>query len=512
MVTTRGASSEAEGDAVVTVDLVREEEGFVVLKGVGHTVPAGTLLFDGKAEHAVGYVAYNMKDMDPTELRAVGLPLAPGGLREGQELTLLRGENLLRAPKAADVLGKVVDCLGLAAADFGEGSRVPLFNDYPGVDDRQPIGENFHTGVKAVDAIVPVGVGQSMLVMGKRGTRKTTMALDVLLAHGGGKSEGGHTFVYACDERDLGLVRATLREAGIEDRTVVVTSRSGSQSAGRRYTALLQALAIAEDVRDSGGHAVVFLDDLSAAVKFWESVCQCETSLSDEDMEELMEVDGMLIARYDALQRQFFSNILQRSAKMSDKLGGGSLTLFGLLQGEPMREDKMDLGVKILKQQNLSPEMREKLLLALAQQVKEKDGVEDGSDSASGSSFVSTRSIEEFKSISDGHILMCDSNAARQEDTYDIVPSLSTTRLGVGRVAAPSMIDLCSSLQLMLQQSLDAKAYGDLHEDSTSSQDTKSTQVLRLLTQTAGQPVPLERLREDLVSVLEREKEAVVNA
>ena len=110
---------------------------------------------------------------------------------------------------------------------------------------------------------------------------------------------------------------------------------------------------------------------------------------------------------------------------MSGKKGGGSLTLFGVLQGEPMREDKVDLGVKVLKHQNLDPKIREKLLLAIAKQVKEKDS--DGD--SSGAFFVSTRTVEEFKSISDGHILMDEANLTRQDGKYDIVPSLSTISL-----------------------------------------------------------------------------------
>merc|ERR1712176_829194 len=116
----------------------------------------------------------------------------------------------------------------------------------------------------------------------------------------------------------------------------------------------------------------------------------------------------------------------------------------------------MDLGRKVLKHQNLSEEMRQKLLVALANQVKPshaggRRGDDDGDEAEGSSKFhqVNTRTVEEFKSISDGHILMCDSNAMRTDGTYDIVPTLSTTRLGVGRVAAPSMMDLCSSLQLM---------------------------------------------------------------
>jgi len=279
---------------------------------------------------------------------------------------------------------------------------------------------------------------------------------------------------------------------------VIVTDAS-SQSKGERYTGMLLSLAIADDLRDQGGEAVVFLDDLSGAVHFWEEICELENSYNDEDMNELLEVDGMLIARFDALQRQFFSNILQRSAKMSTKLGGGSLTLFGLLQGEPMREDKVDLGVKVLKHQNLDPKIREKLLLAIANQVKDKG---DDSDEASSNFFVSTRTVEEFKSISDGHILMAESNLD-QGEKYDIVPSLSTTRLGVGRVAAPGMMDICSNLQLMLQQNIDAQAYGNLMEVSTSDQSTKSALVLKMLSQTAKQPVPANELILMLFAILD---------
>ena len=514
-----------------TVVEVLDDGGFFMLDGVAHATDAGAILVDETTGKTVGYVAYNMKDMDPTELRAVGLPLdsaSAESLSAGKKLKLVK-EKALRSPRAEDVFGKVLDHLGnvldgeagvdvegdainedevaaVVSSRTGRDECTPVFNDYPGVDDRESISENFYTGVKAIDTIVPVGVGQSMLIMGKGGTQKTRMALDMLLAH---KGSDRYKFVYACDRKDLAEVRKTLDEAELAEQSVVVCSSGSAQSKGSRYTALLTALAIAEGVRDGGGEAVVVLDDMASAIHFWEQICETENSYNDEDMNELLEVDGMLIARFDALQRQFFSNILQRSAKMNGNMGGGSLTLFCVLQGEPMREDKMDLGVKILKQQNLAPEMREKLLLALANQVKEKDP-SNGEEASAGGSFVSTRTVEEFKSISDGHILMSESNLGRGDDTYDIMPSLSTTRLGVGRVAAPIMMDLCSNLQLMLQQNMDAQAFGNQQEETTNSQSAKSGLVLKLLRQKARNPVALEQLKDELEQVLEK-KEAVVN-
>jgi F-type H+-transporting ATPase subunit alpha len=502
------------------VEDVCEEQGFLTLEGVGHTVPPGTVVVNEKTGKAVAYVAYNLKEMDPTQFRAIALPMvvarsngADSMFEKGQKLKLVDGQ-VLKAPRAKDVLGKVLNHLGedyyteSSSGREGEGG-VPFFNDYPGVDDRESIADNFHTGIKAVDAIVPVGRGQSMLIMGKHGTKKTTMALDMLRAHKQQEEEEEEKesrFVYCCDRKDLEEVREAIRESRLEDRSVVVVTDASSQSKGERYTGMLLSLAIADDLRDGGENAVVFLDDMSGAVHFWEEICELENSYNDEDMNELMEVDGMLIARFDALQRQFFSNILQRSAKLSSRLGGGSLTLFGLLQGEPMREDKVDLGVKVLKHQNLDPKMREKLLLAIANQVK----TQADSESSDNTFFVSTRTVEEFKSISDGHILMSESNSSvhstteeGEEERYDIVPSLSTTRLGVGRVAAPGMMDICSSLQLMLQQNIDAQAFGNLTEESTSDQNTKSALVLKMLSQTAKRPVPTNELIIMLFAILD---------
>ena len=467
---------------IVVVDHVSEENGFFVVKGASHTTPDGSLLADEATGRAVAFVAYNMKDMDPTELRAVALPLGDGDDDDGLlgdgavgRRLILDETRVARAPKARDVFGKVVNYLGIplseisggaagdaeAAAEASEG--VAIFNDYPGVDDRESIDRNFHTGIKAVDALVPVGVGQSMLIMGKRGTRKTTMALDMVLAaamaapsppssdrEDGEDAPGGFAFVYSCSSREAPRVLRAVEAAGLADRATVVV-REDAMSRGRRHVGLLTALAIAEDLRDQGRDAVVFLDDLAPSVRFWEDLCRAEVRMSEEERQELMEVDGMLIARFDALQRQFFSNLLQRSARMSAKLGWGSLTLFGLLQGEPMREDREDLGVKILKHQNLSPEMREKLLMALASRVADAGdgGAEGGGEGEE--AVVSTRTVEEFKSISDGHILMCDTNAdSSRRGSYDIVSALSTTRLGVGRVAAKEIMALCSSLQVRL--------------------------------------------------------------
>ena len=211
-------------------------------------------------------------------------------------------------PVGDGALGKVVDFLGREVdlnsdddEDDGEtgsssssppsllpGSAAfgPLFALPPTMDAREPISEPLHTGVKGIDALTPVGRGQCLLVLGGRGSGKTTACRDAAIAAAragvrvawaavgdGGESgeSGGKT---SRREELKGLVDAFARADVLDSITIVVPSAASSAPLGQRYAAVCSAAALGERSRDSGRHALLVVDDASCVPATWDSVAE----------------------------------------------------------------------------------------------------------------------------------------------------------------------------------------------------------------------------------------------
>src|SRR5690606_17643534 len=234
--------------------------------------------------------------------------------------TVARTGRGLQVPVGDGLLGRVVSALGQPLDGRGpvlcERTR-PVEAPVPGVVERQPVSESLHSGIKLIDALVPLGRGQRELVLGDRKIGKTTMALDVILAQRG----TGVLCVYAAiGQKSSSLARALglLREHGALEYTVVVAALAGEPPA-LRYVAPYAACAIAEEFMRRGRHALVVYDDRSKhAVTYREISALLERPIGRE--------------AYPGDIFYVHSRLLERAARLRDDLGGGSLTAMPIVE------------------------------------------------------------------------------------------------------------------------------------------------------------------------------------
>ena len=178
--------------------------------------------------------------------------------------TVKRTNKIMSVPVGDAMLGRVVDALGNPVDDKGPiqtDTRNPLERLAPGVVDRQPVREPVQTGIKSIDAMIPIGRGQRELIIGDRQTGKTAIILDTII-----NQRGGDMICIYCA---IGQKRSTiaqivkiLTDNGAMEHSIVVAA-SASESASMQYIAPFAACAIGEYFRDSKRHAVCFYDDLS---------------------------------------------------------------------------------------------------------------------------------------------------------------------------------------------------------------------------------------------------------
>jgi len=227
---------------------------------------------------------------------------------------------LLSIPVGDALIGRVVDPLGNPLDGKGPivtGHTRPLETMAPGVAGRQPVKQPLQTGIKAVDAMTPIGRGQRELIIGDRKTGKTAVALDAII----NQKESGVICVYvACGQRAssvAGVVDA-LQRHGAMDYTVVVSATS-SDPAPLQYIAPYAGAAIAEYFMYQGKHTLVIYDDLSK-----QAVAYRQLSLL------MRRPPGREAYPGDVFYCH--SRLLERAAKLSDELGGGSMTALPIIE------------------------------------------------------------------------------------------------------------------------------------------------------------------------------------
>ena len=239
-------------------------------------------------------------------------------LKEGD--TVKRTNTIMSVPVGEALVGRVVSPLGQPLDDKGPiaaKQRNPLERIAPGVIDRQPVREPLQTGIKAIDSMIPIGRGQRELIIGDRQTGKTAVILDTII-----NQKGGDVICIYCG---IGQKRSTiaqvvkiLSDAGAMEYTIVVAS-SAAEPASLQYIAPYAACAMGEFFRDNKRHAVAFYDDLSKHAQAYREI-------------------SLLLRRppgREAFPGDVFylhSRLLERAAKLSDKLGGGSLTALPVIE------------------------------------------------------------------------------------------------------------------------------------------------------------------------------------
>ena len=250
-----------------------------------------------------------------------------GAVIMGEWAGLHAGDAVRRTGRVLDIevgagyLGRVVDSLGNPQDGGGaiegiEGSR-QIDIVAPGIVKRQPVGEPLQTGLKAIDSMIPIGRGQRELIIGDRGTGKTAVAVDTII----NQKDTGVICVYCAIGQRAGKVRnvvETLREHGAMDYTIIVTANA-SDPAPMQYIAPYAATALAEHFMWQGKHTLVVYDDLSKQAQAYR---QLSLVLRRPPGREAYPGDVFYL----------HSRLLERSAKLSDAEGGGSLTALPIVE------------------------------------------------------------------------------------------------------------------------------------------------------------------------------------
>ena len=300
--------SEVHVDEVGTI--ISLGDGIARIHGL-EKVMAGELI---EFPHGVAGLAMNL---DESEVGAVLLGDYTE-LREGDQVK--RSGKIMSVGVGQSLVGRVVNALGQPIDDKGPIENTedyPVERLAPGVVDRQPVREPMATGLKAIDSMIPIGRGQRELIIGDRQTGKTAVALDTIINN----AKNNLICVYCAigqKRSSVAQVVKTLEEYGAMDYTIVVAA-TASEPAPMQYIAPYAATAIGEYFRDNGKHALMIYDDLSKHATAYREI-------------------SLLLRRppgreaYPGDVFYLHSRLLERSSKLSDAKGGGSLTALPIIE------------------------------------------------------------------------------------------------------------------------------------------------------------------------------------
>ena len=365
------------------------------------------------------------------------------GIEEGMEVT--RTGEVLSVPVGDGYLGRVVDPLGEPMDGLGEiasEGRRALELQAPGVMQRKSVHEPMQTGIKAIDAMIPIGRGQRQLIIGDRQTGKTAIALDTIINQKANWESGDVNKQVRCIYVAIGQkgstiagIKAALEDAGAMEYTTIVASPA-SDPAGFKYLAPYTGSAIGQHWMYAGKHVLIIFDDLSKQAEAYRAV-------------------SLLLRRppgreaYPGDVFYLHSRLLERCAKLSDELGAGSMT------GLPIIETK-------------------------ANDV---------------SAYIPTNVI----SITDGQIfLQSDLFNANQRPAVDV--GISVSRVG-GDAQVKSIKKVSGTLKLELAQYRSLEAFAMFASDldpASRRQLARGARLTELLRQPQYSPYPVE---EQVVSI-----------
>jgi F-type H+/Na+-transporting ATPase subunit alpha len=285
-------------------------DGIARVHGVEHAMAGEMLEFT----HGVFGIALNLEE------DSVGAVLL-GEFKEIKEGDLVkRTGRIISVPVGDEMLGRVVNALGQPVDGKGPITTkqfAPIERIAPGVVERQPVREPLQTGLKAIDAMVPIGRGQRELIIGDRQTGKTAVAIDTIL----NQRETGVICIYNAigqKQSTIAQVVRTLEEADAMRYTIVVAA-AAADPAPLLYISPYSACTMGEFFRDSGRHALCIYDDLSKHAQAYREI-------------------SLLLRRppgreaYPGDVFYLHSRLLERAAKLKIDLGGGSLTALPIIE------------------------------------------------------------------------------------------------------------------------------------------------------------------------------------
>ena len=299
-----------EVDVAEVGSVVSLGDGIARVHGVERTMAGEMLEFP----HGVFGIALNLEE------DSVGAVLLGEfkEIKEGDQVK--RTGRIISVPVGEEVLGRVVNSLGQPIDGKGpivSKTFAPIERIAPGVVDRQSVKEPLQTGLKAIDAMVPIGRGQRELIIGDRQTGKTAVAIDAIL----NQKDTGVICIYNAigqKQSTIAQVVRTLEEADAMRYTIVVAA-AAADPAPLLYISPYSACTLGEFFRDSGRHALVIYDDLSKHAQAYREI-------------------SLLLRRppgreaYPGDVFYLHSRLLERAAKLNKTLGGGSLTALPIIE------------------------------------------------------------------------------------------------------------------------------------------------------------------------------------
>ena len=426
-----------------TADTSREEVGLVIDAGDGiaHVEGLPSVMTQELLEFPGGILGVAL-NLDEHSVGAVILGDFEN-IEEGQQVK--RTGDVLSVPVGDAFLGRVVNPLGQpidGRGDIETDERRALELQAPSVVQRQGVKEPLQTGIKAIDAMTPIGRGQRQLIIGDRKTGKTAVCVDTILNQRGNWESGDEKKQVRCVYVAIGqkgttiaAVRRALEEGGAMDYTTIVAAPA-SDSAGFKWLAPYTGSAIAQHWMYEGKHVLIVFDDLTKQAEAYRAI-------------------SLLLRRppgreaYPGDVFYLHSRLLERCAKLSDELGGGSLT------GLPIIETK-------------------------ANDI---------------SAYIPTNVI----SITDGQCFL-ETDLFNQGVRPAINVGVSVSRVG-GAAQIKAMKEVAGSLRLDLSQYRELEAFAAFASDldaTSKAQLERGERLVELLKQPQYQPMPVE---EQVVSI-----------
>ncbi len=351
------------------------------------------------------------------------------GIREGD--TVKRTGRVAAVPVGEAMIGRVVNALGMPLDGKGPidtTEQRPLERPAPGIMDRQPVKQPLQTGIKAIDALIPIGKGQRELIIGDRQTGKTALAIDTIR----NQKENNVLCIYVAIGQKNSTVAALVEEltaAGAMDYSIVV-SATASERAPLQYIAPYAGCAIGEYFMEQGRDVLVIYDDLSKHAVAYRAL-------------------SLLIRRppgreaYPGDVFYLHSRLLERAARLSDQLGGGSLTALPVIETQ----------------------------------------------AGDVSAYIPTNVI----SITDGQIFL-ESELFHAGILPAVNPGISVSRVG-GNAQIPAMKAVAGPLKLAYAQYRELQSFAqfgaELDED-TRRRLEQGSRITAALQQGRGQPIPVD--------------------
>jgi F-type H+-transporting ATPase subunit alpha len=301
---------DVEADLAEVGTVLQVGDGIARIYGLESAVAMEML----QLEHGVTGLAFNLEEDN------VGAALFGEWERISEGDPVRRTASVASVPVGEALIGRIVDPLGNpldGAGPIESDERRPLEFKAPGVVDRQPVKEPLQTGLKPIDSMIPIGRGQRELILGDRGTGKTAIAVDSILNQVGQDliciyvaiGQKGSTVAQVYDR---------LREAGAMEYTIIV-SAAAHEAAPIKWMAPYAGCAMGEYFLFNGRHAICFYDDLS---KHADAYRQLSLLLRRPPGREAFPGDVFYL----------HSRLLERACKLSDELGGGSLTALPIIE------------------------------------------------------------------------------------------------------------------------------------------------------------------------------------